>query len=155
MGSDANEGKRRTNVVFILTDDQGYGDLGCFGGKGRAAPALYDLKQDIGETRNVLKNHPDVTARLRAHVAAFEEDLLPAMEKFRPEFVLISAGFDAHEADPLGSLRVTDAGFRRLSEIVRGIADRHAEGRLVAFLEGGYNLDVLGRCVCDFLDVFS
>ncbi|MBU1937943.1 histone deacetylase [bacterium] len=88
-------------------------------------------------------------------IAAFEEELEPAMEEFRPEFVLLSAGFDAHEADPLGSLRVTDAGFRRLSEIIRGIADRHAGGRFVAFLEGGYNLDVLGRCVCDFLDVFS
>jgi acetoin utilization deacetylase AcuC-like enzyme len=88
-------------------------------------------------------------------IAAFEEELVPAMEEFRPEFVLLSAGFDAHEADPLGSLRITDAGFRRLSGIVCEIADRHAGGRLVAFLEGGYNLDVLGRCVCDILNVFS
>ncbi len=88
-------------------------------------------------------------------VAAFTEELRPAMARFKPEFVLVSAGFDAHELDPLGSLSVTDAGFRRLAESVCGIAEEYAKGRLVVFLEGGYNLDVLGRCVCDLLDVLS
>ncbi|MFH1011064.1 MAG: histone deacetylase [bacterium] len=88
-------------------------------------------------------------------VTAFEEELRPAMERFQPEFVLISAGYDAHRSDPLGSLSVTDEGFRRIATVAREIAEKHAQGRLVVFLEGGYNLEVLGRCVCNLLDVLS
>ncbi|MEP6671756.1 MAG: histone deacetylase [Chthoniobacter sp.] len=72
--------------------------------------------------------------------AAFEEQLLPAMEKFRPEFVLISAGFDSRAGDPLGDFLLTDADFADLTQLVRGIADRHAKGRVVSLLEGGYGL---------------
>ncbi len=73
-------------------------------------------------------------------IAAFEERLRPAMGRFQPDFVLISAGFDSRTADPLGRFRVTDAGFRRLTEIVMAIARDHASGRLVSVLEGGYSL---------------
>ena len=72
--------------------------------------------------------------------AGFEEKLIPAMEKFRPEFVLVSAGFDSREGDPLGQFRLTDADFADLTRITRGIADRSAQGRVVSMLEGGYNL---------------
>ena len=65
----------KPNFIVIFAHDQAYEDLGCFGGKGCATPAWYDLQQDIGDTRNVLKNHLDVVARLRAYVAAFEQDL--------------------------------------------------------------------------------
>jgi acetoin utilization deacetylase AcuC-like enzyme len=88
-------------------------------------------------------------------IAAFEEELRPAAEKFRPEFVLVSAGYDAHILDPLGGMSVTDEGFRRVAAIARDIAEKYANGRLVAFLEGGYHLEVLGRCVCDLLNVLS
>jgi acetoin utilization deacetylase AcuC-like enzyme len=88
-------------------------------------------------------------------IAAFEEELRPAAEKFRPEFVLVSAGYDAHTLDPLGGMSVTDEGFRRVATITRDIAEKYANGRLVAFLEGGYHLEVLGRCVCDLLNVLS
>jgi acetoin utilization deacetylase AcuC-like enzyme len=70
----------------------------------------------------------------------FERKLVPAMKKFRPELVLISAGFDSREGDPLGQFLLKDADFADLTHIVRGIADEHAKGRVVSLLEGGYNL---------------
>ena len=70
----------------------------------------------------------------------FERRLVPAMEKFRPELVLISAGFDSRKGDPLGQFLLTDADFADLTRIVRGIADKTAQGRVVSLLEGGYNL---------------
>jgi acetoin utilization deacetylase AcuC-like enzyme len=73
----------------------------------------------------------------------FQEKLVPAMERFRPEFVLISAGFDSREGDPLGQFRLTDQDFADLTEVVREIAERSAEGRVVSLLEGGYNLSGL------------
>ena len=70
----------------------------------------------------------------------FERKLVPAMEKFRPELVLISAGFDSREGDPLGQFLLKDADFADLTHIVRGIAGEYAGGRVVSVLEGGYNL---------------
>jgi acetoin utilization deacetylase AcuC-like enzyme len=70
----------------------------------------------------------------------FERRLLPVMKKFRPELVLISAGFDSREGDPLGQFLLKDADFADLTHIVRGIADKHAQGRVVSLLEGGYSL---------------
>ena len=72
--------------------------------------------------------------------AAFKSKLLPAAEGFRPELVLISAGFDSRVGDPLGQFQLTDADFAELTKVVRGIADQHAYGRVVSLLEGGYNL---------------
>lgn len=76
---------------------------------------------------------------------AFREKLIPAAEAFRPDFVLISAGFDAHEQDPLAQLRITTPGYAALTQIVVGIAERHAKGRLVSLLEGGYDLKALAQ----------
>jgi len=70
----------------------------------------------------------------------FERKLIPAMEKFRPELVLISAGFDSRAGDPLGQFKLTDADFADLTGIVRGIAEKSAQGRVVSMLEGGYSL---------------
>jgi acetoin utilization deacetylase AcuC-like enzyme len=70
----------------------------------------------------------------------FERKLVPAIEKFRPELVLISAGFDSRAGDPLGQFQLTDADFADLTRIVRGIADNTAQGRVVSILEGGYSL---------------
>jgi acetoin utilization deacetylase AcuC-like enzyme len=71
---------------------------------------------------------------------AFETKLLPAALKFKPEFVLISAGFDSRNADPLGRFRVSDEGFRKLTRIMLQIARECAEDRLVSMLEGGYSM---------------
>jgi acetoin utilization deacetylase AcuC-like enzyme len=78
---------------------------------------------------------------------ALERRVLPALEDFGPQFVLVSAGFDAHVQDPLSGTRVTEDGYRRMTRRVGELADRTAGGRLVSLLEGGYHLDALARSV--------
>lgn len=80
-------------------------------------------------------------------MAAFERDLIPEARKFRPELVLISAGFDSRVDDPLGGLLLTDQDFADLTELMVQLADELAEGRLISLLEGGYNLQGLGKAV--------
>jgi acetoin utilization deacetylase AcuC-like enzyme len=75
-----------------------------------------------------------------AVLAAWREVLLPAAEAFAPEFVLISAGFDSRQGDPLGGLALQDADFAELTRLAMALAQRHAGGRLVSALEGGYDL---------------
>jgi len=76
----------------------------------------------------------------RAEVlAAFDEQLLPAMERFRPELVVVSAGFDSRQNDPLGLLTLDDADFADLTRRVTALAERWADGRVVSVLEGGYD----------------
>ena len=81
------------------------------------------------------------------YLEAFEGKLRPAALAFEPEFVLISAGFDAHENDTLGSMKVTTEGFGRLTRIVKQIAEQCCAGRIVSVLEGGYGLDGLAASV--------
>ncbi len=77
----------------------------------------------------------------------FREKLVPAALDFHPDFVLISAGFDAHEDDPLGGMKVTAAGFGQLTRIVRELAEEYCRGRLLSVLEGGYSLEGLAESV--------
>lgn len=72
---------------------------------------------------------------------------LPRLEEFRPEMVFISAGFDAHRDDDLGQLGLVEADYAWITQQLRDVAQRHARGRIVSCLEGGYNLDALGRSV--------
>jgi acetoin utilization deacetylase AcuC-like enzyme len=80
-------------------------------------------------------------------VDVFDQVILPAANEFRPQIVLISAGFDAHANDPLGGMLVTEWGFSDLTRRVVRIADDHADGRVVAFLEGGYDPPALAASV--------
>lgn len=80
----------------------------------------------------------------REILGAVEESLVPAADEFKPELLLISAGFDSRVGDLLGRFMLTDADFADLTRAVMGIADRHAGGRVVSMLEGGYSLDGLG-----------
>jgi acetoin utilization deacetylase AcuC-like enzyme len=89
----------------------------------------------------------------REYIEAFNQHLLPAALDFQPNFVFISAGFDAHEGDLLGGMRVTAGGFAELTRQVKGIADTCCEGRLVSVLEGGYGLEGLADCVAAHLRV--
>ena len=85
-------------------------------------------------------------------VGAFRNDLLPAAREFRPDLVLVSAGFDSRVDDLLGGFRVTDDGFRELTRIMLEIADIAGDGRLVSVLEGGYNLEGLAAGVYAHVD---
>lgn len=84
---------------------------------------------------------------MRQIAAAFDEQFLPAMEQFKPQLVIISAGFDSRIGDPLGQFLLTDADFATLTEKLLRLADRHASGRLLSVLEGGYNIDGLASAV--------
>ena len=77
------------------------------------------------------------------YTKAFVEKLEPAAAAFKPDFVLVSAGFDAAEGDSLGRMKVTPEGYTALTRLVRGIAEKYGNGRLVSMLEGGYNLEAL------------
>jgi acetoin utilization deacetylase AcuC-like enzyme len=79
--------------------------------------------------------------------AVFLKSLVPAADEFKPEFVIISAGFDAHKDDPLASMSLTEEGYADLTRIVAGVAQRHAQGRILSSLEGGYNLSALAASV--------
>jgi len=79
----------------------------------------------------------------------FDTTVMRALDEFAPELVILSAGFDAHEADPLGDFRLTEVDFVWITQRVMALADRTAHGRLVSCLEGGYNLPALGRSVAE------
>jgi acetoin utilization deacetylase AcuC-like enzyme len=76
-----------------------------------------------------------------------EEKWLPRLEEFKPEMIFISAGFDAHRDDDLGQLGLVESDYTWMTERIKEVADRHAKGRIVSSLEGGYNLDALARSV--------
>jgi acetoin utilization deacetylase AcuC-like enzyme len=80
-------------------------------------------------------------------LGAFQNRLLPAVEEFKPELVLISAGFDSRAGDPLGHFQLTDQDFTDLTMLMREVADKYAGGRLVSMLEGGYSLTGLASAV--------
>ena len=73
-------------------------------------------------------------------LGAFREKLVPAANSYKPDLVMISAGFDSRLGDPLGRFRLTDEDFREMTTLLQEIADKHAQGRLVSVLEGGYSL---------------
>ncbi|WP_375456876.1 histone deacetylase family protein [uncultured Methylobacterium sp.] len=83
---------------------------------------------------------------------AFEAGILARVEAFEPDVIILSAGFDAHHLDPLANLRLTEADFGWATRRLMEVADRHAGGRLVSVLEGGYSLDGLGRSVAAHVD---
>jgi acetoin utilization deacetylase AcuC-like enzyme len=76
-------------------------------------------------------------------LSAFRNQLIPVMEKYRPDFVLISCGFDAHKDDSLVGLGLTDEDYREMTKICVKIAEQYAQGRIVSVLEGGYNLEAI------------
>jgi acetoin utilization deacetylase AcuC-like enzyme len=77
------------------------------------------------------------------YALALEEIVAPVLRQFAPQFVLVSAGFDCHWRDPLGGMQVTEKGFVAMSRILLQVAEDVADGRLVAVLEGGYDLDAM------------
>jgi acetoin utilization deacetylase AcuC-like enzyme len=83
------------------------------------------------------------------------EHWIPALDKYRPELVIFSAGFDAHAEDDMASLRLGDADYGWVTEQVKAVADRHAQGRIVSMLEGGYALSALGRSVVQHVRVLA
>jgi acetoin utilization deacetylase AcuC-like enzyme len=86
---------------------------------------------------------------------AVREAWIPAMNEFRPELVIFSAGFDAHVEDDMAMLRLVDADYGWVTEQMKDVAERHSSGRMVSMLEGGYSLSALGRSVVQHLRVMA
>ncbi|MCC6530985.1 MAG: histone deacetylase family protein [Burkholderiales bacterium] len=87
--------------------------------------------------------------------AAVTTHWLPALERFEPRMIFVSAGFDAHREDDMASLALVEADYVWVTEQLAAIADRHAQGRIVSMLEGGYALHALGRSVAAHLKTLS
>jgi acetoin utilization deacetylase AcuC-like enzyme len=84
-----------------------------------------------------------------------EATWMPRLEAFRPQMIFISAGFDAHREDDLGQLGLVEADYEWMTTRIKGVAERHAQGRIVSCLEGGYNLSALARSVAAHLRVLA
>ncbi|HLA40474.1 MAG TPA: histone deacetylase, partial [Candidatus Glassbacteria bacterium] len=107
----------------------------------------------IGAGRGTVLNLPIAPGTAdNEYLEAFSGRALPAIEDFSPQIILISAGFDAHEADPLAGLNLTVEAFDRMIERVCALSERLCDGRIITVLEGGYDLDVLARAVAGHIE---
>lgn len=103
-------------------------------------------QQGKGEGKGTVMNCPIYGNKTQCReeiLKAFKNKLIPAMDEYQPDFVLISCGFDAHEKDPLASLGLKDEDYGEMTSICAQIADKYASGRIVSVLEGGYDLDAI------------
>jgi len=101
-----------------------------------------------GKGRGLIVNRPFPAGAGRNEIlGAFRTGLVTAAERFKPQLVMISAGFDSRAGDPLGQFTLADADFAELTDLLVEIARQHARGRIVSVLEGGYALDGLARAV--------
>ena len=89
------------------------------------------------------------------YLAAFDEKILPALRSFRPELLLISAGFDAHRDDPLANIQLTESSFGKMTSLISEFAEKYCGGRMVSVLEGGYDLRALAKSVEQHLRVLG
>jgi acetoin utilization deacetylase AcuC-like enzyme len=119
---------------------------------GSGAPTELGGAAARGATVNVGLPHGSGDAD---YAAVFDHVLVPALTKFRPDLLLVSAGFDAFQHDPLAGMRVTHDGFAAMAQRLRALADRICDGRIVAVLEGGYDLDGLAGGMARVLSAFA
>ncbi len=141
--------------VAVLDFDvhHGNGTQDCFDREPRVLFAsshqwpLYPGSGALTETGvgNVFNGHLPAGSGPREFRAVWSEQLLPAVDRFRPQLILVSAGFDAHRLDPLGGLDVDTADYAWLTREIVALADRHTKGRVVSTLEGGYSLTALAE----------
>ena len=125
------------NVLYFSTHDYyAYPGTGHPGKVGEGAGK--DLNINV---------HLDCKSTDKDIVTAFNEKLLPAAHRFKPDLILISAGFDSRQDDLLGCFDISDDGYRQITKIVMQLAEQYCEGRIVSVLEGGYYLEGLASAV--------
>jgi acetoin utilization deacetylase AcuC-like enzyme len=130
-----------TQAIFWSDKDLYYGSthqMPLFPGTGAMG------ETGVGNVFNAPLRAGDAGEKFRE---AFESRILPALHAFGPDILLISAGFDAHQADPLANLRLVEADFMWATERLADMAGKHCNGRIVSLLEGGYDLNALARSV--------
>ena len=130
-----------TQALFAQNPDLFYGSSHQF--------PFYPGTGDVWEC-GIANNIVNVPLRERDSSAAFraawEGTIIPALDRFAPEFLIISAGFDAHRDDPLAQIRLENSDFAWITEALLEIARSHAGGRVVSMMEGGYDLEALAAC---------
>ena len=118
----------------------------CYPGSG------YATENGIGDGVGATLNIPfDPGAGDDAYLAAMDARVIPALDAFAPEALLVSAGFDAHHDDPLAQIHLSEEAFFQMTRSLVQVADQHCGGRVISMLEGGYNLRALGRSVVQHL----
>jgi acetoin utilization deacetylase AcuC-like enzyme len=110
---------------------------------------LYPFLGDVPLGSNMVNVGLPAGADGEALRAAVTQSWLPALERFRPQLVFVSAGFDAHRADDMGGLRFVESDYAWVTRELVEFAERHCEGRVVSCLEGGYHLFALARCAAE------
>lgn len=129
------------DVLFFSTHDAyAYPGTGDPAKKGEDAGAGFNINVHLG-----------CGAGDKEFFQVFETQLLPVVEKFRPDLILVSSGFDSRVDDLLGCHKVTDDGFMKLTSMVKVLADKHCNGKLVTILEGGYNINGNARAAAAHL----
>lgn len=122
------------NVFYASSHQEG-----LFPGTGKAS--------DEGQHRNILNTPLQQGSGGAEFREAWEGKILPAVRSFSPDFIVISAGFDAHHLDPLGGLKLTETDFAWVTGEIMEIAEKQCKGRIVSILEGGYDIEGLARSV--------
>ncbi|HXE54179.1 MAG TPA: histone deacetylase [Tepidisphaeraceae bacterium] len=114
----------------------------CYPGTG------YDYEVGVGAGRGLTLNIPfPAGSGDEDYLRVMHSRVAPKLDGFRPEIMLISAGFDAHQDDPLAQIHLSEEAFAQITRILVQVAQTHCHGRIISSLEGGYNLRALGRCV--------
>ncbi|MCL4132189.1 UNVERIFIED_CONTAM: hypothetical protein GTU68_039963, partial [Idotea baltica] len=131
-------------AYFSTHRDQFYPNTGAASQTGAGA--------GLGTTKNI----PIAFGTPReTQLELFQEELTTFTDEFKPQLIFISAGFDAHKDDPIGSLGLEAEDFDTMTRIVVELAEKHADGKVVSVLEGGYNPDALADCVAQHLSDFN
>lgn len=108
---------------------------------------------ETGVDDNVVNVPLDEGTNGRGFRAAMERRVLPRVDAFKPDLIIISAGFDAHRDDPLAGLALVEDDFTWITQALCDLADKHCAGRVVSCLEGGYDLTALGACAAAHVNV--
>jgi acetoin utilization deacetylase AcuC-like enzyme len=112
-------------------------------------------ERGIGDGQGFTMNFPmDAGSGDKEYMEAFEEGIIPELEKFKPQIILISAGFDAHSSDPLSSIQLSTESYYKFTKLLQGVADKYSEKRIIAVLEGGYDLKALAEGVAEVMKAF-
>ena len=136
-------------MYFTMTGAWGF--CRCIAGpftRVRGAADETGVGEGLGATMNL--PIPFGSSR-RSQIDAFENGLEKIASRIKPQLIFISAGFDSHAQDPIGSLGLETEDFAALTQLVLNVAEAHAGGRVVSVLEGGYNPPILAECVAAHL----
>mmetsp|Transcript_16370 Transcript_16370/g.22952 ORF Transcript_16370/g.22952 Transcript_16370/m.22952 type:complete len:254 (-) Transcript_16370:191-952(-) len=139
------------------------GQAGCWGDPSRFFGSTHQtplfpwkgLSTDTGAHMNVVNVPLSKTSTSQDFRDAWEDKILPSVREFGPDMIFVSAGFDAHEDDPLASLNLIEEDFYFVTDLIARLANEVCNGRLITVLEGGYDPDALGRCVTSHVEALA